>query len=277
MKSAIATLGLCSLLASCSHQPAEDSRHHGLFVLQWVEKPSSHGPSQQAKPEDRTEFLPITSFDQTQPATFAEKKRQLREGDLIAYWMKKDEARQAIAKGDLTKIGYRLLNYGHLAIMVKDPQDRKQLLLFSSQSFKGPNTQETVESLADHSWDAYRLDQWNRIDTARLHEFVGLAKAKAGNWAGYDFSGMFGLWNSNLQPEDPKRIGNDYICSTIVVAALYYSGLQLDAVQREGLLDLVSPQQVVSSKGCIIPLPDVTLQSQEISNRRTRIHRLGPR
>jgi hypothetical protein len=41
------------------------------------------------------------------------------------------------------------------------------------------------------------------------------------------------------------------------VAALYYSGLELDAVQRNGVLDLVSPKQVVTSKGMIIALPDV--------------------
>lgn len=266
-------IGLATLLCSCASQDTEDHRHHGWYVLRWVEKPSARGASQQAKPEDRTTFLPLTSFDaQQEPDSFDAKKHQLQEGDVIAYWMKKNEARQAIAHGDLTKIGYRLLNYGHLAIVVKDPEDPAKLVLFSSQSFKGPNTREDIDTLKDHSWDAFRLDQWQRIDTARLHEFIQLAKARAGNWAGYDFSGMFGLWNSTLEPGDPDSIGKDYICSTIVVAALYYSGVKLDAVQRMGLLDLVSPQQVVSSKGCIIPLPDVRIEGTRMHRRKSSPH-----
>lgn len=114
------------------------------------------------------------------PNSFGERKSMLREGDVIAYWMKKDEAHKAVSKGQLSKIGYRLLSYGHLAILVKDPADPNKLLLFSSQSFQGPNTKERIDTLKDHSWDAYRLDQWDRIDTDRLHEFVALAKGKAG-------------------------------------------------------------------------------------------------
>ena len=246
-------------LAACSTTDKLDHRHKGWFILRWVEKPSPHGASQQADPKDRTRFVPLTSYDEEKPQTFDARKSMLREGDVIAYWMKKNEARRAIVHGDLTKIGYRLLTYGHLAIVVKDHTNGGKLRLFSSQSFKGPNTREGIDTLRDHNWDAFRLDQWDRIDTDRLHEFVDLARKRAGNWAGYDFSGMFGLWNSNLEPDQPQRIGRDYICSTIVVAALYYSGLKLDAVQRQGMLDLVSPKQVVTSRGCIIPLPDVTI------------------
>ncbi|HEX5790114.1 MAG TPA: hypothetical protein VFY13_03125, partial [Luteolibacter sp.] len=207
----------------------EDQRHQGWVSLRWVEKPSAHGPSREADPADRTRFLPLTSYDLGHPETFATHKAMLREGDVIAYWMKKKEASQAVSKGDLNKVGYGVLSYGHLAIVAADPADPKRLVLFSSQSFKGPNTEEGIDTLAAHSWDAYRLDQWDRVDKARFHEFISLSKQKAGNWKGYDFSGMFGLWNSNLQPDSPEAIGHDYICSTIVVAALHYSGLKLDA------------------------------------------------
>lgn len=246
------------LIGSCAMQRG-DQRHQGWFILRLVEKPSPRGASHQARPEDRTRFLPVTSFDMQQAQRFGDRKAMLREGDVIAYWMKKNEASSAVGKGQLNKIGYRMLSYGHLAILVKDPNDPGKLRLFSSQSFQGPNTNEDIDTLIEHSWDAYRLDRWDRIDTGRLHEFVRLSKAKAGNLTGYDFSGMFGLWNSNLEPDRPEAIGRDYICSTIVVAALYYSGLKLDAVQRMGMLDLVSPRQVVDSRGCIVPLPDVTI------------------
>lgn len=256
MKSQIPAALICLSLASC----ATDKRHEGWFALRWIEKPSAQGVSFQAKPEDVTEFIPLTTFDEAQPDTFDSRKSKLKEGDLVAYWMKKNEARRAIIRGELSKVGYRLLTYGHLAIVVCNPDKPSELMLFSSQSFKGPNIDESIDTLKDHSWDAFRLDQWDRIDTNRLHEFVQLSQDRAGNWKGYDFSGMFGLWNSELEPGKADHIGHDYICSTIVVAALYYSGLKLDAVQRHGLLDLVSPKQVVSSKGSIIPLPDVTIE-----------------
>lgn len=246
-------------IAACAPS-AQDEKNQGWHTLRWVEKPASRGVSQQADPKDRTQFDFVARFDQDKPETFETQKATLREGDLVAYWMKKGEARRAIFRGNLNSIGYRLLSYGHLAIVVKDPENQNKLRLFSSQSFKGVNIGEDIDTLKDHSWDSYRLDQWNRVDKKRLYEFVEVAQSKAGHWAGYDFSGMFALWNSNLKPSDAHKIGHDYICSTIVVAALYYSGLELDAVQRGGLLDLVSPKQVVTSKGRIIALPDVKLE-----------------
>lgn len=74
------------------------------------------------------------------------------------------------------------------------------------------------------------------------------------------FSGMFGLWNSNLSPKNPDDVGYDYICSTVVLTALYYAGLELGANRRDGILDLVTPAQVVDSKGRFIPLPDMAVE-----------------
>ncbi len=260
MMKSITSLSLFFLVACSS--ATRDTQNRGMYVLRWVEKPSSRGVSQEADPKDRTKFDLIASFDQEEPGSFSERKERLREGDLIAYWMKTSESRKAVLKGDVNKIGYRLLDYGHLAMLVKDPKNPNRLLLLSSQSFKGANSKEDIETLKDHSWDAYRLDQWKRIDQARLQEFIKHANSKAGHWAGYDFSGMFAMWNSNLKPDHLDKVGRDYICSTIVVAALYYSGLELDAVQRKGLLDLVSPKQVVTSKGRIIDLPEVELKAE---------------
>ncbi|MFN4872339.1 MAG: hypothetical protein ACK5JP_00860 [Akkermansiaceae bacterium] len=251
---------ICLLAITACAPSASDEKNQGWHILRWVEKPSSRGVSQKADPKDRTQFDFVTSSDEAEPEAFEARKATLREGDLVAYWMKKGEARSAIFKGHFNSIGYRLLSYGHLAIVVKDPQNKGKLRLFSSQSFKGVNIREDIDTLKDHSWDSYRLDQWQRVDKNRLYEFVEVAQSKAGHWAGYDFSGMFALWNSNLKPSHSHKIGHDYICSTVVVATLYYSGLELDAVQREGLLDLVSPKQVVTSKGRIIALPDVKLE-----------------
>lgn len=258
---ALSILVLLSLVA-CSPF-GRDRRHGGWYSLRWVEQPSPSGPSKHADPEDCTRFEPLCSFDEHKPKTFEKRKGQLREGDLIAYWMKRQQASKAVGRAQLSKAGYRMLSHGHLAIVVKDPNNPKKLRLFSSQSFKGPNIEEDIDTLADHSWDAYRLDKWERVNKRRFYEFVDLSIKKGGNWRGYDFTGMFGLWNSGIEPEHPEDIGDDYICSTVVVAALHYSGLKLDAVNRNGFLDLISPKQVIASHGCFVPLPDVELELVE--------------
>ena len=238
-------------------------QNRGWFILRWVEKPAKKGPSSEARPEDRTSFTKVFSYDEVLgEKAFAEIKAKLREGDVVAYWMSTGEAREEIVKGHLNKVGYRLLDYGHLAIVVRYPKGAKELRLFSSHSFKGAHTREGLDTLSEHSWDCYRLDKWKRVDLKRLREFVEIASKKAGHWAGYDFTGMFGLINANLRPTKPKDIGREYLCSTVVVAALYYAGLELDAIQRDGLLDLVSPKQVVTSGGRLIRPPKVKLKAE---------------
>jgi len=262
---AIAILCLLSLVC-CSPFSSKDKRSQGWYSLRWAEKPSSNGPSKHANPEDCTEFKALCSFDQAEPKTFQDRKHQLREGDVIAYWMRNKDTSKSITKGKFNTVGYGMLSHGHLAIVVKDRKRPGKLLLFSSQSFKGPNTDESIDTLADHSWDAYRLDKWDRVDKPRFYEFVDLSMKKAGNWRGYDFTGMFGLWNSGIEPTCPEEIGGDYICSTVVVAALHYAGLKLDAVNRHGVLDLISPKQVVTSHGCFVPLPEVEIEVVELKH-----------
>jgi hypothetical protein len=257
-------LGACLMfnaLAVSAEEGAGPPKGGGWYILRWVETPDTNGVAKEIKPEDRTEFKYVHSYERTNgDAGFAEAGKQLREGDVIAYRLPKWEARKQIfLKLDLTKIGYRLLKYGHLAIVVDDPANPGKLRVFSSQSFKGPNVREDIDTLRDHDWDVYRLDKWERVDVNRLREFVKLSQQKAGHWYGYDFSGMFGLWNSNLRPTKPDEIGHDYICSTIVLTALHYAGVQLDATARKGWLDLVSPYQVVKSKGRLVTPPSITL------------------
>ena len=221
------------------------------FILNWMERPASHGPSTQAEPEERTEFLPVLYFDKEKydEPDWTTIKSLLKEGDVIAYRKGTWEARKAIfLQGRLNIIGYRLFKYGHLAMVVKD-DDESTLRLLSSESFKGPNIREELDALQHYSWDVYRLNHWDRVDKRRLYEFISLVRQKAEKWYGYDFSGMFGLWNSNLDPRTPSDIGREYICSTVILAALHYAGVELDAYQRHGFADIVTPLQVISSKG----------------------------
>ena len=248
-------LAFFGLLSGCASAPQQQG---GSYMLRWIEKPSSHGPSQIASPADQTHFDLVLSHDkQPEVAHFEEVVASLREGDVIAYRMSKKEASKELLRGHLGKIGYQILKYGHLAIVIHDPQDTSKLKLFSSESFKGPNVREELASLKTHDFDVYRLDKWDRVNKKRLDEFVQATVKKAGKWYGYDFMGMFGFWNSNLRPSKPEEISYDYICSTVVVTALYYSGVDLDVTARNGVVDIVTPLQVVSSKGRFISPPEV--------------------
>ncbi|MDC0048215.1 hypothetical protein OAL09_02620 [Verrucomicrobia bacterium] len=188
---------------------------------------------------------------------WAEIINDIRVGDVIGYRKEKWSARRELfAEGKATVIGYRLFKYGHLAIVVDDPNVPGRKALFTSQGQKGANLDEDLESLRTHNWDAWRLDKWDRVDKDRIREGVIRCQEKAGHFFGYDYSGMFSLWNENLKPEQINEFGDEYICSTVVVTLLYFAGFESDATPRQGL-DLITPLQVVKAKGHFIELPDL--------------------
>jgi hypothetical protein len=182
---------------------------------------------------------------------------QLQVGDVIAYRKEKWRGRREIlAEGKFTVVGYRLFKYGHLAIVAEDPENPGHKVLFTSQSQIGVNIDEDVDTLRIHNWDAYRLDKWDRVNKERFREYVDHCRKAAGHFFGYDFTGMFALWNENLRPTEKSNIGSEYICSTSVLTILYYAGFESDAIRRDGWLDLVTPYQVVKASGRFIPLPE---------------------
>ena len=235
------------LLIFCLAGAACTQSRRGLFVMRWVEKPVYAEDMQDVPEEKRLHFDKVGGYAEEDEG-FADVMQELREGDVIAYRMATKESRGDLVKGRLNSVGYRVLDYGHLAILTY-VDGNETMKLLSSQAFKGPNTKEDIHTLKDHSFDVYRLNRWDKVDLDRFHDFVQKSQKKAGNWIGYDFSGMFGVWNSNLRPNDAKAIGHDYICSTIVAAALYYAGADMKVSARAGWLDLVSPRQVVTSHG----------------------------
>ena len=98
---------------------------------------------------------------------------RLEVGDVIAYRKEKWNARrQLFAEGKLSVIGYRLFKYGHLAIVVEDPDKPGAQVLFTSAGGKGVNLDEGIDSLRTYNWDAYRLDKWDRIDPERIREGI---------------------------------------------------------------------------------------------------------
>ena len=232
-------------------------------MFRWVEKPSSHGPSTLAAPEDVAEFQLLVSHDEpTDAAIFESATSKLRVGDVIAYRMDRRQLRLDLLKGHLNKISYGVLRYGHLALIVSDPAKPTQMRIFSSESAKGPNIDEGLAGLQGHDWDAYRLNQHPRLNATRLAEFVSVTLARANRTRGYDFSGMFGLWNANLRPRRPEEVGNEYICSSLVATAFYYAGVELDGI-RHRAFDLLTPLQVVAGRGRIVALHDVELEIED--------------
>jgi len=215
-------------------------------------------------------FLGITSLalsgviaepEEITPEAWNEVVDKLQVGDVIAYRKEKWSARRELfAKGKLTVIGYRLFKYGHLAIVVEDPDSPGRKVLFTSQSAKGVNLDEDADSLQTHNWDAYRLDKWDRVDLGRIREGILRCKEKSGNFFGYDFTGMFALWNEDLKPDHAKDFGTEYICSTCVVTLLYFGGFESDSTPRREL-DLITPYQVVRAKGRFVKPP--TLLGEE--------------
>jgi hypothetical protein len=232
---------ICLAGFSCSQSK------RGWLVMRWVEKPVYAEDMQVVPEEKRLSFKKVGGYS-AGTEEFAEVLPTLREGDVIAYRMTTKDSSRAIAKGRLNKVSYNVLDYGHLAILTH-VEGNETLRLLSSQSFRGPNVKDEIHSLREHSFDVFRLNRWDKVDVERFHEFVEKSQEKAGNWIGYDFSGMFGVWNSNLRPDEAKAIGHDYICSTVVAAALYYAGADMKVSSRAGWLDLVSPKQVVTSHG----------------------------
>jgi hypothetical protein len=243
------------LLAACSGTP----KHGGWFAVRWMEKPATQRALAEVAEHDEAHFEPVFSYNaRADAASFEDRVARIREGDLIAFRMTFWDAYRRILTLQFTKFPYRLFKYGHLALIVQDPESPSQLRQFSSDSFSGVNAKYDLASLKTQDFDVFRLNQWERVDRARLYEFVGRVIARSGKWSGYDFLGMFGLNNSSMRPSDAQTIGRDFTCSTVVVSALYYSGLDLDAIRREGFFDIVTPQQVVSSRGRYIPPPEGT-------------------
>ena len=241
----------------------EQSDQGEWVILNWVEEPAKNRSLILAEREDRTAFLKVYSFEKNQNnESWTSIRQNIQDGDLIAYRKDKWEARKNIfLKAQINQIGYRLFKYGHLAIAIREAEDENTLRLLSSQAFKGPNIREDIDTLRNYSWDVYRLNQWDRVKRKRFYEFVDLVRQKAGNWNGYDFRGIFGLWNSNLRPNKPQDVSRTYSCSTVILAALYYAGVELDAFHRHGIADIVTPLQVVTSKGRIVHSPKVTMQA----------------
>lgn len=111
------------------------------------------------------------------------------------------------------------------------------------------NTDSGLEYLKDKNWTVFRPEKVNRT---KLREFVKIAREKGNTKKkAYDYSGAFGLKNASDKPDTQDEISSEYTCCTLITAALYYSGYELHCTKRSGVLDIVTPKQVVTSWGCV--------------------------
>ena len=217
----------------------------------WLQRAWVPKPSRLAKREDRVTFQRVSSYRRYEGKQgLMEKIRLLREGDLITASLGKVESgMDFIFRRRTNYIAYTVLDYGHLDIVICDPGGSGKLVLFTCTTKEGVNAKRQLLDLDNRDWDVYRINDWQRVDQARLYEFVEIGLKRGQNSETYDNFSAVGLRNANLKPKTPEDIGGGYICSTVVAAALHYAGVELDNTRNSAYVDLVSPKQVITSKG----------------------------
>lgn len=174
---------------------------------------------------------------------------ELQPGDVVAFWMGHDESLDYLRRGVFQKIPYELFQYGHVALVVESSSHPRDMRLLQLAMAQAANVDEGLDYLENKKWQVFRPPS-GTVDPVRLREFVDQVVITAADpKRAYDYPGVLGWKNAPFRPETLEDIGSRYSCATLVVAALHYAGYELDAVYRGGRLDVVTPKQVVMSRG----------------------------
>lgn len=229
---------LAATLVSCEHRAP-------------LPKPVGSGP---VSPKGMAKFELVASY-QKGDKNFNQIKNNIREGDVVAFWMSREETRTGLFNVRISALAYVTLEYGHSAIVVKLPGREPPLRLFSSLPQIGSHFSGGLEELKEKNFLVLRLDRWNEMDAERLREFANTARARSDQGFSYDYMAAAGIWNNYLKPREKHEIRGSYTCSTSVAAALHYAGLDLTNVRRCSLFQIVSPKKVFTSTGRIISTP----------------------
>ncbi|MBT8044846.1 MAG: hypothetical protein KJO79_07840 [Verrucomicrobiae bacterium] len=223
-----------------------------LGAPRWIKPTAAEVKAHTHSGEKRTNFTRIASFTKGDSG-FKDVRNKIQEGDVVAFRMTSKEKRNGLLHGNIKTFSYILLKYAHMAIVVRDPDDPAVMRLYTSQGARGPNIIDDIDHLEHHTIDVYRLNHWRQLDLNRLREFVSTSVQKKNKIFAYNFIGMVGIYSNHLEPHTPSEIGDDYMCSAAVAAALHYAGLDLDAVRCCEVFNMVSPLRVITSTGRIIP------------------------
>ncbi len=227
--------------------------HGGRIPFRFLERPPSPWVlSLSTRRADWSRLQVVAAHSRVTGAVPRDVVASLQPGDVVAFHMSHREAWKHLSRGRIQKIPYELFRFGHLALVVENPArpagsgDRRLLQVAMRQAV---DAGEGLAALDGRSWIAFRPGG-GEVDRGRLHEFARIAVERASDRRkAYDYSGALGVVNAPWRPEKPGGIGDEFTCATLVVAALHYSGFELAAVHRGGLVDIVTPRQVVDSRG----------------------------
>ena len=253
-KSLTLLVGLISLFSlvssSCSYKTGP---HNGTFPFFNMEKPLSQRSAQKkAGTKSLVKLEKVLSYTPKQASDFSQISGTLQAGDLIAFYMPHSEARKHLKQFAIQKIPYELFSYGHLALLTPCHETDKvssELRLLQVAMKQRANADSTMNYLKDKNWIAYRPPVGS-INNDKLHEFT--QHVCANEKSAYSYIATLGLINGNTTPQSTSEFEDKYTCTTLVIAALHHSGLQLHTPRRNGFLDIITPRQVVDSWGCVI-------------------------
>lgn len=221
---------MCVCLASCRSSDAP--LHDGRVPFRWMESVPAGG---EAAFSLHGMHLPGQKGSHEMIAA-------VRAGDVVAFHMSHAEARAYLRRGTIQKLPYELFRYGHVALVV--PSDGEWRLLQIAMGQKA-DMSSGPEYLKDKSWSLFR-PRAGDIDLGRLRAFCQIVTDEKA--AAYDMTATLGLRNRGLEPDEGYKISPRYTCATLVIAALHYAGYPLRVTRCGGVMDIITPGQVVRAK-----------------------------
>lgn len=237
-------LALATSLFALSTHCSNRVPHQGRFPFSQLEK----APTPKDSAAESMTLVLKHEDPETRPD--ASQLEKIRSGDVIAFTMSHRTAWQHLKRGRIQKIPYELFRYGHLALVVPDEHGDPRLLQVAMK--QAVTAVDGLDYLEDKTWEVYRPPS---VDVARLRDFAVQATENASDpKRAYDYGSVSGWKNAPWQPEQAHEIGSRFSCTTLVIAGLHYAGFELDAVHRGGRFDVVTPRQVIESRG--LPRPD---------------------
>ncbi len=151
-------------------------------------------------------------------------------GDIVAFSSGDDSSAFGAA------LSSAMSQVSHVAIVI--PLNKK-LRVLSADSDRGVDIDTIEGCVKDRAFFVFAFPSgllaFDRLtDFAERAVFLGRLD--------YDWSAIFGM-PSNLMPNTLQEVGDEYTCSTVVAAALHFSGLSLD----RGWKGIVSPGDIIHS------------------------------
>lgn len=247
-------LFVSSLSIACSPKMVP---HNGVFPFSTMEKPlSKRSALKKSESEQLVKLEKALTYTPEDSANFGQITKSLKPGDIISFYMTHVEARGYLKKRKIQKIPYELFSFGHLALVVSNPETStptSDFRLLQVAMKQHSNADSKLNYLKDKSWIVYRAPA-GAIDNKKLHAFT--QQVCANEKSTYSYTSTFGLSNKGLHPNSMSDIKDKYTCSTLVIAALHHAGFQLHSPRRNGYLDIITPRQVVDSWGSSVYPPE---------------------